>query len=77
MLYGTALLPISLLPTAIGLAGGAYFYGALGLGLGFLGLVVRVALRRSPASCRALFLASVVYLPLVLGLLAWDRTPLG
>ncbi len=72
-LYGLVLLPVSLFPAMIGLGGATYFYGALGLGLVFCAAVARAALIRSIPACRQLFLASVLYLPLLLGLLAADR----
>jgi protoheme IX farnesyltransferase len=73
VLSGLALLPVSLFPSSVGLAGSVYFYGALALGLGFLAVVLRAALQRSVPACHRLFLASVVYLPALLGLMAWDK----
>lgn len=73
--YGTALVPVSLLPTLTGLAGRAYFLGALALGLALLALAWRFALTRTRISARALFLGSLVYLPLVFGLMMADRLP--
>ena len=75
-LYSLALLPISLFPTLVGLAGTVYFYGALTMSLAFLVVAARAAWQRSPQSARTLFHASVLYLPLLLGMLAWDRPPL-
>lgn len=74
-LYGLALLPISLFPTLMGLAGRAYFVGATILGCGFLLLALRAAWLRSLPTCRRLFHASVMYLPALLVLLAIDRAP--
>ncbi len=73
ILYGLVLLPVSLFPSLIGVGGPAYFYGALILSLAFLGLAVRGAVVRSLPASRQLFLASVIYLPMLLGLLAWNR----
>ena len=73
LLYGLALLPVSLFPTLIGLGGPRYFYAALLLGTVFLGVALRAALARSAPACRRLFLASVLYLPALLGALACDR----
>jgi len=75
-LGGLALVPISLFPASIGLAGGAYFFGAMLLGLGFFALAARAAWSRSRRSAQQLFRASVLYLPVVLALLAWDRRPI-
>ncbi len=68
------LLPLSLVPTVLGVAGSAYFYGALALGLGLLAVALPLTLRQSTRAARRLLLASVVYLPLLLGLMALDRT---
>jgi protoheme IX farnesyltransferase len=76
VLYGVTLLPLSLVPTLLGVAGIAYFYGAMGLGVIFCVLAARAAWSRTLASARQLFHASVAYLPALLGLLALDRIPL-
>ena len=72
-LFTLALVPISLAPSVFGSAGGLYFAGALVLGLAFLTVGVRMALARTRSAARGLLLASVVYLPLLLGLLVADR----
>ena len=72
-LYGLALVPVTLLPTLIGLSGPRYFYGALLLGIALLCLIGRAALTRSRLAAQQLFLASVLYLPALLGMLAYDR----
>ncbi|HEY3100968.1 MAG TPA: heme o synthase [Methylomirabilota bacterium] len=68
-----ALLGVSLLPTLIGLAGVVYFVGTLALGLGFVALGVRQALRPSLAGARRVLFASLLYLPALLTLLAVDK----
>lgn len=73
LLYTLTLLPVSLLPVPLGIAGTAYFWGAAGLGLLFLGHAARFALRPGRGSAHALFRWSVAYLPLLLGLLVLDR----
>lgn len=73
-LYAAALLPVSLLPTLLGLAGPVYFTGALLAGGWFLGAALAAARRPSAPAARRLFVVSIAYLPLVLGLLALDRT---
>ena len=70
-----ALLAVGLLPSLIGLAGSVYFFGAIVLGLMFLGCGVRLAISRSRASARLLLFASLVYLPAQLGLMALDKVP--
>jgi len=70
LLYALALVPVSLLPTPLGMAGGVYFAGALVLGIGFLLSSVGMALDpSSPAAARRLFHASLLYLPAVCVLL--------
>jgi protoheme IX farnesyltransferase len=69
-----ALLVVSLLPTLIGLAGPAYFVGALLLGAGFLALGAHQALTPSTAAARRVLHASLLYLPALLALLAFDKS---
>jgi protoheme IX farnesyltransferase len=68
-----ALLAVSLLPTLIGLAGGVYFAGALVLGGAFVTLGAQQALAPSTARVRRVLLASLLYLPALLALLAFDK----
>jgi len=76
VLYGAALVPVSLLPSLLGLAGGLYFAGALALGLAYLGCGLAFARRRSTPGARRLMLASLLYLPAVLAVLLLDRLAL-
>jgi protoheme IX farnesyltransferase len=69
VLYSATLIPVSLLPTVIGLTGRVYFAGAAALGAGFLFLAVQFALNRSSETARRLFLGSISYLPLLWGLM--------
>ncbi|MBI3724975.1 protoheme IX farnesyltransferase [bacterium] len=71
--YCLALVPVSLAPALVGLAGTSYFLGALYLGLAFTGVAVAFALKESRENARRLLLASVVYLPALLGLMWIDR----
>jgi protoheme IX farnesyltransferase len=73
VLYGIALIPVSLAPSLLGMAGSFYLIGALALGLWFLYSGVRVALERSLARARGVLITSVLYLPLIYGLLVLDR----
>jgi heme o synthase len=68
-----ALLAVSLLPTLIGLAGPTYFVGALVLGTAFVVLGTRQALTPSAVSARRVLFASLLYLPVLLALLAFDK----
>jgi heme o synthase len=69
VLYSAVLIPVSLLPTVMGLAGPIYFVGAALLGTLFLLLGVQFALSRSSDTARRLFLGSISYLPLLWGLM--------
>lgn len=71
--YAAALLPLSLAPTLMGMAGRVYFAGALVLTLAFAGLAIRFALTRSMLDARRLFFASIIYLPLLWILMIADR----
>lgn len=65
VIYTLMLLPVSLLPTVLGVSGKAYFVGAIMLGLVFLYSSVRAAFSQSRQEARRLLLASVIYLPIL------------
>ncbi|MDQ2856668.1 MAG: heme o synthase [Acidobacteriota bacterium] len=73
VVYTIMLLPVSLLPTFMGLAGKVYLYGAAVLGLLFLFSSIRAAISKSRQSARQLLLASVIYLPLLFILMVLNR----
>ncbi|MEJ2085529.1 MAG: heme o synthase [Acidobacteriota bacterium] len=73
ILYGAALLPVSLLPTILGLTGPTYFLGTLALGCFFLGFCVAFSLSFSRQAARRVLLISVLYLPAVLVVMVLDR----
>jgi protoheme IX farnesyltransferase len=68
-----ALLVVSLLPTLIGIAGPVYFVGAFLLGAAFVALGARQALVPSTVAARRVLFASLLYLPALLALLAFDK----
>lgn len=70
---GLALIPVSLTPVLLGVAGTWYFYGALLLGLFQLGYCLGMARTRSRARARRVVLASVLYLPALMLLMALDK----
>ncbi len=72
-----ALLPVSLIPAFTGHAGKVYLVGAGILGAGFLYYGARMAAQRTNVLAKQLLMASIVYLPLVLALLMFDRTRYG
>ncbi len=69
-----ALLPITLLPTLVGLTGGAYFVGACLLGLGFLAVVLAFVRGNRDLWARALFRTSIVYLGALFSLMMLDKS---
>ncbi|HUK14942.1 MAG TPA: heme o synthase [Bryobacteraceae bacterium] len=73
VLYGLALVPVSLIPSFLGMSGRIYLAGALLLGLWFLYSGVRVALDRTLARARSVLIASVLYLPAIYGLMLVDK----
>ncbi|HEX5603025.1 MAG TPA: heme o synthase, partial [Pyrinomonadaceae bacterium] len=73
VVYTLMLLPVSLLPTVMGMSGRVYFVGAIVLGLGFLYSSLRAAFSMSRQQARRLLLASVLYLPLLFLLMVLNR----
>jgi len=65
VIYAAALVPVSLAPALVGIAGPIYFGVALVLGAALLALSVRFASTRSENAARALFFGSITYLPLI------------
>lgn len=70
------LLPLSLSPFAFRLAGPIYLISALILGILFLWCAVRFARKVDRTTARTLFLASILYLPLLLVMMVIDKTKL-
>jgi protoheme IX farnesyltransferase len=73
VVYGLALIPVSLVPTMLGMSGRIYLFGALAAGLFFLYSGVRVARERTILRARYVLLVSVFYLPIIYGLMLLDR----
>ncbi len=61
--YAMALIPVSLTPVLLGMAGAVYFAAATLLGLMFLACAIRCALQRTRLSARQLFFASIILSP--------------
>ncbi|MBI2819301.1 MAG: protoheme IX farnesyltransferase [Acidobacteria bacterium] len=74
VMYATALLPVSLIPTWLGITGAIYLCGAFLLGMAYLYFAVRTAMAKNKLEARRLLQASVIYLPLVYGLMLIDKT---
>ncbi len=71
--YTIALLPVSLLPTLLNFSGWIYLAGAAMLGAWFLRVSVVTAREMTREQSRRLLKASVLYLPLLLGLMVLNR----
>jgi protoheme IX farnesyltransferase len=72
--YSLVLIPISLAPKFLSMTGNWYLFGALAIGLMFLYAGVRVSFDRTRQQARRVLLASVIYLPVLYGLMLLDRT---
>jgi len=68
--FAIAMLPVSLAPALLGMAGPVYIAGALLLGAGLLYLAVRMAAEQSRRQAQRLLLGSVLYLPGLMALMA-------
>jgi protoheme IX farnesyltransferase len=73
LLAAALLVPFSLLASVVGLTGPAYFFGALVLGLMLVEACVWAAARRTNVRAKWLMHATVLHLPLLLGLMILDR----
>ena len=71
--YALMLVPVSLLPTALGISGKIYLVAAAVLSLLFLASSIRAAISKSNQHARQLLLASVLYLPLLFGVMVLNR----
>ena len=75
VLYCLVLLPLGVGVSVTGMAGPWFAAGSLAQGLWLTLLGARLWRERSDGSARRLFLASLVYLPLLLGLMVLDAGP--
>ncbi len=80
ILYSLALIPVSLAPTFLGMAGRIYLVGALALGIALLYVGTRLATLQMPIHAahsklraRQLLQATVLYLPLLFILMMMNR----
>jgi protoheme IX farnesyltransferase len=72
-MYSLLLLPLAVGLTFLGTCGWTYGAGSLVLGTGLLGVGVWLERRRTEAAARRVFVASLVYLPLLLALMVVDH----
>lgn len=80
VLYSIALIPVSMTPTFLGMAGRTYMVAAFLLGVGLLYVGFRLAVLRVPVSsgrskhrARQLLQATILYLPLLFVLMMMNR----
>ena len=73
VIWSLLLVPVSLFPTVLGTTGPVYFYGAFVLGILFLGTSIHAALAHTRQGARRLLLASVLYLPVLFGLMVFNK----
>lgn len=71
--HAFGLIPVSLFPALLGVTGVVYFVGAVLLSVGFFIFAFRFSRVVSTERARQLFIASIVYLPVLLGLLVLDK----
>lgn len=68
-----ALFIVSLCPFLFQMAGAVYLAGAVALGAGFLFCAIQFSRQLTLSRARQLFLASILYLPLLLALMVFDK----
>jgi protoheme IX farnesyltransferase len=70
-----ALVGVSLLPAIVGLAGVLYFFGALVVSVALLQVCLWAASNRTNVRAKWLMHATVLHIPVLLGLMAYDKIP--
>ena len=73
LMSAALLVPVSLLPALTGLAGARYFFGALVLGIMLVEVCLWAAASKSNIRAKWLMHATVLHLPVLLGLLIYDK----
>jgi protoheme IX farnesyltransferase len=75
ILYAIALVGVSLLPAMMGLAGVLYFFGALVTSTAMVQVCLWAASSRTNVRAKWLMHATVMHIPILLGLMAFDKIP--
>jgi protoheme IX farnesyltransferase len=75
VLYAAALVGVSLLPAVLGLAGVVYFFGALVACTGLVQVCLWAASDKTNVRAKWLMHATVLHIPLLLGLMVYDKLP--
>ncbi len=73
VIYTAALIPLSMMPTGVGLASPWYMVGALTLGAVLMVLSLEFSAKRTINTARRLFFGSILYLPILWALLVFDH----
>ena len=74
-LFAAALVGASLLPAILGLAGVLYFFGALVLSTALVQVCLWAARHKTNVRAKWLMHATVMHIPLLLGLMVYDKIP--
>jgi protoheme IX farnesyltransferase len=75
ILTAVALLGVSLLPAVMGLAGVRYFFGALVISTALVQVCLWAASSRTNVRAKWLMHATVLHIPILLGLMIYDKIP--
>jgi heme o synthase len=75
ILYAVGLVAISLLPTVIGLTGVLYFFGALVVCTALVQVCLWANTARTNVRAKWLMHATVLHIPILLGLMMYDKLP--
>jgi heme o synthase len=75
ILYAVALVGASLLPAILGLAGVMYFFGALVISTALVQVCLWAASNKTNTRAKWLMHATVLHIPLLLGLMVYDKIP--
>ena len=73
ILFSIALIVVAALPACVGMAGRVYLAGSLVLSVGMLAVGIWFCWNKSFTDARRLLKASVLYLPLLVGLMIFDK----
>ena len=73
VIYTAALIPLSMMPTGVGLASPWYMVGALTLGTILMVMALEFSSKRTTDTARRLFFGSILYLPILWALLVFDH----
>lgn len=73
--FAIALVGVSLLPALMGLAGGRYFFGALVVSTALVQVCLWAASSKTNVRAKWLMHATVLHIPILLGLMIYDKIP--